>query len=223
MTKRRYIITAIAVICALCAVLTSCARGNKFLAVDGKYVDQKTKVAYTDAPACYTPVGISDEVYGRIGDITLYKITGADPTKWLCEGSGIVFYADTETLPTLDQMSISKVSLTMEGAELDSFTSAEDIGLLTSAYLEGESIQKPFLNEDSYKINWRVTFVDSSIGICYTVSYFVLTEDYTVVAEDGSQINYGDRFFYNRFEGKFAPAGDVLDKYVDEYLGLTGK
>ena len=222
MIKRKYIITAIAVLCAVCAVLTSCSKGNKFEAIGEKYVDKKTNVAYMYAPGCYTPTGIDkDTVYGSIGDIKLYKIVGSDPTRWLCDASGTVFYADTETLPTLDKMNVAEVTLTMEGAELDSFTSSEDIDLLRDAYLDGESIRKPYLSENSYKINWRVNFVDRSRGICYTVSYFVLNEEYVSQTEDGAEINYGDRFFYNRYEERFTPAGDVLDKYVDEYLELT--
>ena len=215
--KRIFVLTALLLVASF--LLVSCSKGNKFTANNGKYVDNKTNITYIDAPSAYSPIKRTENVYGTMGNVTLYEMEGIDPTKWLCEIGGTVFYAETEELPELEEM--DQVEIVFEDVALMTFTNAEDVALVAQAYLTGESITKPYIAEDGYRVNWRIRFADMTRGIYYTVDYYVITEDHVVENADGTQTNYGDRFFYNRFEKRFVPAGDIFDTYVDEYLELT--
>ena len=223
MKKTRYIIIAVAFICALSAVLSSCSKGNKFEIDGNKYVDKKTNISYIDAPASYSPIGIEDKVYGTFKELSLYAITGADPQKWLCEKQGTVFYADGVSLPTLVQMNVSAVDIMLEDVSLVTVTDKAQISLFSAAYASASanSYAKPLWSDDSIEINWRIRFKDESIGLYYTVAYIELKEDYVIESADGSEKNLGKKFFFNRYEGVFAPAGDVLDSYVEEYKEIN--
>ena len=223
MTKRtRYIFSAVALLLCVCALLCSCGKGNKFVMKDGMYVDKKTNVAYHDAPSCYEPLAISDEKYGMCGEVELFKIVGADPTKWLCEATGTVFYADGVTLPALNEMNTSYATLFYETETLAKITDASLIAAIAKAYVEGETLDKPSWSTSIYDVNWRIKFADETIGICYILAYFELNEDYIGIDETGTEINYGRRFLYNRFEDKMVVVDDMLAPYVEAYKAANG-
>ncbi len=223
MTKRmRYITAAVALALCVCAVLCGCSKGNKFTMKDGMYVDKKTNVAYHDAPACYEPLAIGTEIYGILGEVELFEIVGADPKLWLCEATGTVFYADGVTLPEVDELNTSYMTLVYEDVQVAKVTDAATIEKVAKAYVDGQNIQKPSWPADMYDINWRVRFIDESLGICYVIAYFELDEDYVITDDTGAEINYGKRFLYNRFEDKMVAVDDTLAPYVAEYKGQNG-
>ncbi len=219
--KSRYITAAVALALCVCAILCGCSKGNKFVMQDGMYVDQKTDIAYHDAPACYEPLAIGEERYGLLGEVELFEIVGADPTKWLSEATGTVFYADGVTLPRVDELNTAYMSLVYEKSleetiQIAKITDAAVIETVAKAYADGEAISKPSWSADMYDVNWRIRFADESIGICYVLAYFELDKDY-ITTVDGTEVNYGKRFVYNRFEDKMVALSDVLAPYVTEY------
>ncbi|MBE6578017.1 MAG: hypothetical protein E7653_07790 [Ruminococcaceae bacterium] len=220
--KSRYITAAVALLLCMCTLLCGCSKGNKFVMQNGMYVDKKTDISYHDAPACYEPLAIGTERYGMLGDVELFEIVGADPKQWLCEATGTVFYADGITLPAVDQLNTSYMALMYEETQIAKITDAALIEKVAKEYVNGENIAKPSWNSDMYDVNWRVRFVDESIGIFYVIAYFELAEDYVVTGTDGVEINYGKRFLYNRFEDKMVVVSDALAPYVAEYKEQGG-
>jgi hypothetical protein len=190
--------------------------------MDGKYVDKKTDVAYFAAPLCYEPLAIGTEVYGVLGNVQLFTIVGADPTKWLCDASGTVFYADNIELPTLDAIGTSYAELVFNDLSLGKITEAERISALTGAYASGTVLEKPSWGINDLEINWRIKFTDESIGIFYVLEYYEVKEDYIVTDAQGNEINYGKRFLFNRFDGrKMVAVGDVLASEVEQFKALN--
>ena len=211
-----------ALIFAVTLMLTACSNTNKFrLNDDGQYVDKKNNIAYIDAPACYEPIAMGEELYGEIGSAQIYEIVGADPERWLCESTGSVFYASDVTLPALDEMDISYVGVTMEDVELVRLTDDAVVSALICAYSDGAEIRKPTYTDSMLDVSWRLKFADEGLGIYYVLNYIELTEDYTVTNDDGTQTNYGRKFIFNRFEDKCVVAGDALAAYVDEYKTIN--
>ncbi len=223
MRKNRYIITVVSLICVMATLLASCASGNKFtVSKDGKYVDKKTDIAYLAADGCYEPIGMTDKLYGRLDKVELYEIEGADPKKWLCEQSGTVFYAESERLPTLEEMNVSYALVVMEDVTLANISDRGTIEGLADAYMNGISLSKPYWSDDAYEINWRLRFFDETIGICYVLTYIEVKEELILKDSEGNEINYGKKFFYNRFdEGRLVPAGDILASYVEAFKNLN--
>lgn len=206
----------------LASALCSCAKGNKIvLGDDGKYVDKKTNVVYIDAPACYEPIGMGAEQYGVIGEAQLYAVEGADPTEWLCDPTGSVLYAEGIELPTLDKMDISYASLMMEDVELARISDGAVIGYVVDAYASGAAIRKPTYFENTLAISWRIKLADESLGLYYVLNYIELKEDHVVTNDDGTTVNYGRAFIFNRFEDKCVAAGDILADYSAEYNAIN--
>ena len=219
---KKYILATVAAVCALCVILVGCSKGNEFeLNGEGKYVDKSNGVSYIDAPACYEPIAMGEEIYGHVGEAKLYQIQGADPHKWLCESYGTVFYADDVKLPTLGEMNISYCNVVLEDTVLVKISEATAIAAIVEAYENGESVTRPAVSSDSYDINWRLKMADESVGLYYILSYIEIDEDYVVENENGEQINYGRKFIFNRFENRCVAAGDVMDAYAAEYRELN--
>ena len=216
------ILTFLLAVLLLSLALCSCAKGNKIvLSDDGKYVDKKTGVVYIDAPACYEPIGMGEEQYGEVGSAQLYAVAGADPEQWLCDATGSVLYADSIELPTLDRMDISYASVLMEEAELVRITDAEVLGGIVDTYVQGQAIRKPTYFENTLAISWRIKLADEKLGLYYVLNYIELKEDHVITLDDGTQVNYGRAFIFNRFEDKCVVAGDALAKYSAEYKALN--
>ncbi len=203
---KKYIFSALCVV--LCVLTVGCS-SDSFEISDGRFVNKKTDIAYTDAPACYEPIEMSTKKYGEIDSVILYEIVGADPEKWLCESTGTVFYAEGVQLPALSEMNISKSELlldTSNGKEL----SADTSGAVIDAYTEGENISRPMPLSEEIVHTVSLRFSDSSLGICYLLSYMELSEDYTV-----GESNYGRYFVFNRFENRCVAVSDLLGSYFD--------
>ncbi len=199
--------------CALCLLLATltlagCSKGNKFDRSDnGGYVDKKTGIVYIDAPGCYEPIAMSDELYGVIGEAELYRIEGADPEKWLCEKiAGAVFYAEDVELPALDELDVSHAEIMLEDVALTKL-SDKAIDDVIKAYTEGERISRPMVREEQIEINWRIRFADEDLGLYYQLAFMELTD--------------GTKIIFNRFEGVCVEAGDILDSYISEYKDIN--
>ncbi len=211
----KYILkTTLALLVVSCALslLASCTKGNKFdMNDDGNFVDKKTNIVYTAAPACYEPIAMGEEVYGTLkgenADVLMYEIVGAASDKMLCESTGTVFYAEGFTLPTLNKMNISACEIEIG---IDSFRDvfSEDTETLIRTYTEGESFERPMASASLIVQSVRVRFEDSDLGLYYYLSYMELSEDYVF---DG--VNYGKYFLFNRFENRCVSADGLLDGY----------
>lgn len=214
---KRYVAGILAFLLILC--MAGCSGKNKLkMNSDGNYVDKKTNVAYAIAPASYEPIVTESEAYGKIGDSDVYGIVGIDTSRLLCTGDGTVFYAEDTALPTLDGMKISYVSLvSSEELTLVNIADADTLSALVNVYCTGNEIRKPLYSEDSLAVNWRLKFADEEWGLFYALNYIELKEDYTVSGSDGTTVNYGKAFIFNRFENKCVAVGDLLASYVAEY------
>lgn len=217
--KKRFLICAVCLVCACTTLFFGCAKGNKFEMNDGKYMDSKTKISYIDAPACYEPIAKGEKIYGSYGDASFYEIVGIEPTKWICSDSGVVLYAEGETLPSLREMNVSRTEVMLEDVRIAELT-AEVSGQIIDLYSNGERISKPMTPDDSIETSWSIRFADESRGIYYVFEYFEMKADYVTKTESGEEINHGKKFFYNRFESVCVEAGDVLESLVDEYKEL---
>lgn len=90
----------------LTGTTTGCARKKLTGTPDG-FVD-KAGTTYQAAPACYTPAALGKKCGTLNGSeafgIDLYVVEGMDSDVWLAGEEGQIFYADSETLPTLTDM-----------------------------------------------------------------------------------------------------------------------
>lgn len=194
---------AVAFLCALALLLCSCSGANKFEMKDGGYLDKTSGISYVDAPACYEPIKISDTLYGRLGEVELYEIEGAEPKSWLCEKTGTVFYAEDVKLPTLDEMNISYVELYTDAESVERITDGTLTSALVALYTEGESVERPLAASASdYEINWSLKLADEELGLYYAVSYWRVD---------------GQTYIFNRFENKCVLAENVLEDYEARY------
>lgn len=214
---KRYIAGILAFLLILC--MAGCSGKNKLkMNSDGNYVDKKTNVAYAIAPASYEPIASESEAYGKIGDSDVYGVVGVDTSRLLCTGDGTLFYAEDTELPSLDGMQLSYVSLvSSEDVTLANVSDANVVSALVNAYCVGDEMRKPLYSEDSLAVNWRLKLADETLGIFYVLNYIELKEDYTVSGSDGTTVNYGKAFVFNRFENKCVAVGDLLASYVAEY------
>lgn len=169
------------------------------------YTDNRTGISYTDAPACYEPNYIGKEYarwrYNSKSSIVFYRLGEMDPARWLCEEGKTVFYAEGETLPTLDQMAPDTVHLCVEEATtliLVTITDAEDIAALVDLYLNGEQITYSGLEPT---LNLRVKFLSPVYpDLVYSVQYLEYSD--------------GSRVLYDRHMGRCVDAGDILEGYA---------
>ena len=215
MKRYGYLLSAVAAVCVLCIALSGCAKGNKFTeGNDGRYIDNKTKIAYLSAPACYEPIKMGDAVYGELGITELYAIDGANPEQWLCETSGSVLYAESVKLPTLKEMNISYANIVDNDNSVIAVRDESVIREIVRVYTEGERIRRPMVLESAYAANVRIKFADETIGIYYILAYVELKEDHTVLNDDGTETNDGKKFIFNRFDGTCVAAGEVLSGII---------
>lgn len=226
MKSKRYI-SALALVLCICALACACTKKYDFSMDGGAYVDHRLNISYTAAPSCYEPIKMDTEIYGEMDKVKFFRIIGADPEKWLCEELGNVFYADGVKLPTLGEMTLTYVDL-FDSEQLDAdllddeeplerVTDADVIGTIVDAYCNGENVSRPVWTQSSFDVNWRIKLADESIGIYYVLTYVELKENYVEIANDGTQIDHGKKFLYNRFESRLVPVDGILDEYVERY------
>lgn len=223
MKKGGYIFSAIVVILAVALLFTACSKGNRFEMSGGKYVDKTSGITYYAAPACYEPIEISDELYGTLEKVELYRMGAADPEKWLCEANGSVFYSSDMELPSLGGLDISYAEIVLEDTVLVKITDMSVINAVVTAYEDSEDVGRPYVaTAEDYEINWRIRIADETRGIYYILSYVEIGESYVVEDENGVERDLGKKFIFNRFENnRCVVAGDILDEYVSEFKELT--
>lgn len=198
--------------------LTACAKGNKFVSDGAAFVDKKTDVTYDFAPLCYEPIAIGETVYGSDGDIEFYEISGQDPTRWLCDADGGVFYAKGVTLPSVDKMNVARLELcTVKNQTLvaKSITDSETVCAIINGYLSESEIIYP---NKTPSVSYKLRFADTDIGIYYCIDFVRYGEDF-VLNVDGTNTNLGRDFLYNRAEDRFVKAPAAL---VEEINALVG-
>ena len=223
MKKIRCILATAAILLTVAVIFGACSKGNKFEMSGGKYVDKTSGITYYAAPACYEPISISDELYGTLEKVELYKMGEADPEKWLCEANGSVFYSSDMELPTLGGLDISYAEIVLEDTVLVKITDMSVINAIVTVYEDSEDVGRPYVaTAEDYKINWRIRMADETRGIYYILSYVEIGDSYIVENEQGKQTDLGKKFIFNRFENnRCVVAGDVLEKYVAEYEELA--
>ena len=211
-------------LCAILALLfvtlslSSCVKGNKFVSEGSAFVDKKTDVSYDFAPLCYEPIAIGDKVYGSDGDIEFYEIEGQDPTKWLGDADGGVFYAKGVTLPTVDKMNVARLELCSVKNQLlvaKRITDAEIISAIIDGYLFADEIIYP---NKTASVSYKLRFADTSIGVYYCIDFIRYAEDF-IIKTDGTETNLGKDFLYNRSEDRFVKAPKTLVAEINALLG----
>ena len=206
---KRYITMACALLLATATLLCGCAKANKIQMVgDGKYVDQKSGITYNEAPYCYEPISVSEKAYGRFGTIDFYQIEGVSPEKWLTS-TGVVFYADGESVPALSDMNISYATVEIDMNLNFNISDSNVLEALKDAYVNGEAVTRPSpaLPASNYLINWMIKLADADRGIYYSISYFEMSD--------------GRKLLFNRFENRCVEVGNVMQSYVSEYGNLV--
>lgn len=199
-------LSAIALLCTAATLLCSCGGGNKFVSDGADFVDKKTDVSYVYAPACYEPIERGNDVYGKTKTVTFYEVKGQDPKKLLCEENGTIFYAEGTTLPALDKMNISYMEICTETSSLTVKKKVEasaDISAIVEGYTMGENL---YYGAVVPSVTYKIRFADTSLGIYYSFVFVRYADEIS---------GRGHDFIYNRYEGKFTPAPEILVEYIN--------
>lgn len=199
MKKRVILLTA-----ALLSLSLLCSCTLSLAEQDGKLIDKKNGVTYLGAPICFEPSNIDSEVYARCKKlkIELYPITGQPTSEWLSEpydGIGGVWYADTITLPTLEEFDADELYICVESVittALGVVTDKADIDAVADSFINGTPVN--IVNSGkSYKLKFAS---EKYPGIFYNLLY--------IVGDDGKN------YIYDRSTKTCVEAGDVLAKYI---------
>lgn len=200
--KNRAILRIMAFALCLCALmLASCEKKQEFdftLDSNGNYVDEKSGVTYVPVPFSYEAIEMGEgEVY-TYGYQVMYPIVGVDPSEWIVDSvTGIVFRNANTPLPTFEEMKLSSVQLVRDSAMKTFVTDPSKIEQLRGLYLDGVRVERP--NGQVFE-PMTLRYCDSSIGICYVLTYYEYVEEQTVIDENGEEIGKGKFFLYDRCE-----------------------
>ena len=173
--KSRLLRGALLLVAAL-LLLSSCSVPALTLK-DGAYLDKKTNVSYLPAPSCYQAIGYAkDSAVARIklkemDDLVLYPIDGMEGNKWLCNEDYQVFYADSETLPELWEMDVTKVCVNRtvnQSYTVATILKKEDIAALINAYQNGPSFEQSDMDEGLVFEKYDLVFEASALRYCLT-------------------------------------------------------
>lgn len=172
---------------------------------NGAYKDAANGVSYLSADVNYEPIAVG-EAYADYEGVTLYKIVGLEPAKWLTEeysGIGAVYYADTQTLPGLaewqsdgirvcesEEITIQKAAIT------DAGEIAAIVAAATGAPLESEPAGAASGKFAVYHLKFTSPVYT---GLFYDLLYL----------DDGT-----NAYFYDRSSKLYFGAGDLLLEYL---------
>ena len=207
---------------ALLLVLSSCAKGNKFIVENGEYIDKVTGVEYISTTWEYEPIAVSDEVYGeytKAYDLTFYKIEGVDPQKYICDNMETLYYANNITLPTLSEMNIDYVNIYNEYDELVTHITDKDfIDKLVDTYVNGyNSYDSMYFDvEPAVEVNQRIKFADTEQGFYYVLAYVDYSSEFSYFNENGKEKS-SDKVIFNRYAPKYV----AVDGFINEYYAET--
>ena len=198
--KRNIVLRIFAVALALLTLLLcSCAKKYDFSHdSNGDLVNDKNGVTYKIAPFCFEAIEVSDTLFAEQGDVQFFAIVGADTSKWLCDSFGSVYYASDYQLPTLQEMGVDYVDVTEDDVVVNTVSDAALISELKLICANGSYAEYPGKMGFAPVVNLRLRFSDRDSGICYVAAYLEYAKDYVCTLEDGSQINYGKKFIYDR-------------------------
>ena len=202
----------------MCASCTSGENVFSYNSENGAVVDQKTGTEYL-AASSYEAKKRSAEPYATVmlgGAINtpLYLVGDEDPIKLLCDEDEIIYCSSSVTLPTLPEMNPNKIYI-CEGRDGDfasaSIDGADEIAEIIDTYMNGESIVYPATGAESiYSLKFSSDEYPSSY---YSFLYIEYSEEVYSYGDDGVDRPCGKNFFYNRFEGRFVPAGDLISRH----------
>lgn len=211
MKKRNKLLAAVLSLVILLLCFCGCAEKENPFGTDeqGRTMNEKTGIVYLIAPDCYAPISVEDTVYGSSASNVYHPITGADPTAWLYGEMGMLLYAEDVTLPTLGQMSVSRISvMDSAGGEMGAITERGEISEAVTCYTQGEN--EPYMGFIQPLALYTLRFEDSSLGICYVVNYL----EYQGKTEE-ERVAY----LYCRSERRFVAASDTLLQAVNAVIG----
>ena len=217
--------------CTLLIAATLCSCAVNLTEKDGNLVDSKNGITYRYAPFCFEPSHTDAEVYAKCKklNLELYPVTGQPTSEWiseLYEGIGGLWYADTITLPTLEEFGTDKVYICIESVittSLGQITEKSDIDALIDAYVNGEQCAIPTSGK-SYKLKFESPDYP---GIYYNLLYILTSHEETVLDENGDPVVevvegeevtltkyvYG-HYIYDRSSGSCVDIGEILEKYI---------
>lgn len=208
-TAKGWLSLGLAVLCLLS--FSACGKkGDPFGADDqGRTVNEKTGVVYLVAPDCYAPIAVDEAVYGTSGTNVYHSLPGVDPAKWLYGELGMLLYAEGVTLPSLEQMTIGRISLrTSAGVEIGELRDETLIRTAVSGYVEGED--ELYLGWITPLETYILRFEDPSLGICYEVNYLIY---------QGKTEQERVAYLYCRAEKRFVAVGEELRSAVTAIVG----
>ncbi len=203
--------TKILALFALLSVLlcsASCRLGIKTLSYDKQayiYTEKSSGVSYLTAPLCYEAVSIAGEYAvwdsGR-ADVVFYGIGDKEPLEWLTVEDKTVFYADSLTLPSLDDMQVSEAIVCAEGeytVAIAKITEGAELENLKSLWLRGDACDCPLKQtENKYRLKFASEKYD---WLYYSLSYI----------EDGE----GGYYLYDRYADRCVSIGEAVNKYIN--------
>ena len=188
-----------AALAAIAILLCSCGKKYDFSSDEnGDLINDKNGVTYKIAPFCFEAIEVSDELFAEQGDVRFFAIVGADTSKWLCDSFGNVYYASDIELPTLQQMGVDYIDVTEDDVVVNKVSDSALIDELKLICAGGTVVEYPGKMGYTPVVNIRLRFSDRDNGICYVAAYFEYENDYVSTLADGSQINYGKKFIYDR-------------------------
>lgn len=211
MQKKKSLIALGLTAALLLTLFASCGKKGYSFGTDekGRTMNEKTGVVYLIAPDCYGPLAVEEEVFGTSGSNVYYALQGVDPAKWLYGKLGMLFYAEDVTLPTLEQMNISRIALlSSDGSPVGEIKDEAVIREAVQGYAQGEN--EPYSGWIVPLTKHILRFEDASLGIYYEVNYL----EYQGKSE-GERVAY----LYCRGEKRFVAVGDSLRTAVTAIIG----
>ena len=189
----------VAILAIFMLLLCSCGKKYDFSSNEnGDLVNDDNGVTYKIAPFCFEAISVSDELFAEQGDVQFFAIVGVDTSKWLSDSFGNVYYASDIQLPTLQEMGVDYVDVTENDVVVNKVSDAALIDELKLICANGEDAEYPGKMGFAPVVNLRLRFSDIENGICYVAAYLEYENDYVYTLTDGSQINYGKKFIYDR-------------------------
>ena len=211
-TMKKLVAFALVFVTLLLCFCSCSKKGARFGADElGRTMNEKTGEVYLIAPDCYAPMGVEEEIYGSSDSNVYHPIMGADPTKWLYGEMGMLLYAEGVSLPTLDQMAVSRILvLDSEGGAIGEITDPSSISEAVSCYTKGTN--DPYSGLISPLGLYTLRFEDASLGICYMVNY---------LEYQGKTETERVAYLYCRAERRFVPVNDALKAAVEAVIGAV--
>ncbi len=192
-------------------LLASCGSGATFKEAGGRdVVDSASGKTWHHASACYEAVELGESV-GKLQvtkkeSYNLHQIKDMSPDAWLATEDGFVLYSHGTTLPTLQEMQATAMTIyadTESATKLHHITDAQSLAGIMTQYIPDNTITYPSRTPiRSYSLKFAS---ESYPGLYYCLTYIEYADDYTL-----GDVNYGKYFLYNRSDKVFVPMDDSI-------------